>query len=152
MGERFVTRGFTGRRQPPGPQKDRLPPGQHLVSDFPVLSAGPTPHVDLRTWEFTIEGEVRRPIRWSWDEFATLPAQEFVVDISCVTTWTKLDTRWRGVSLDVLLESADLAPDAQFVTALCYGGYTTNLPPPPALNSPALVASADDREPRPPGP
>ena len=149
MGERFVTRGFTRRRQPPGPQTDRLPPGQHLVTDFPVLSAGPTPHVDLRTWEFTIEGEVRRPIKWSWDEFAALPAQDFVVDISCVTTWTKLDTRWHGVSVDVLLEHAELQPTAQIVTALCYGGYTTNVPLPDLVNGQAFVAYEYDGKPLP---
>jgi len=150
MGERFVTRGFTGHRQPAGPAKDRIPPGQHLVSDFPVLSAGPTPRIDLRTWEFSIEGAVRQPVKWSWDEFRALPAQEFVVDISCVTTWTKLDTRWRGVSVDVLLEHTELAPDARFLTALCYGGYTTNLPLPDALNGQAFVAHEYDGQPLPP--
>ena len=140
MGERFVTRGFTGRRQPAGSVAARLPPGQHLVTDFPVLSAGPTPHVDLRTWEFTIDGEVRQPRKWSWEAFLDLPAEDFVVDISCVTTWTKLDTKWRGVSLDVLFDQAELGPGAQFVTALCYGGYTTNIPLPDAVNGQAFVA------------
>jgi|SRR5437868_345918 len=150
MGEPFVTRGFAGHPQPAGPAKDRIPPGQHLVTDFPVLSAGPTPRIDLGTWEFSIEGELRQPVSWSWDEFRALPAQEFVVDISCVTTWTKLDTRWRGVSVDVLLEHVELAPNARFVTALCYGGYTTNLPLPDVLNGQAFVAYDYDGRPLPP--
>jgi len=150
MGERFVTRGFTGHPQPAGPAKDRIPPGQHLVTDFPVLSAGPTPRIDLATWEFSIEGAVRKPVKWTWDDFRALPAQDFVVDISCVTTWTKLDTRWRGVSVDVLLEHAELAPEAGFVTALCYGGYTTSLPLPDALNGQAFVAYEYDGQPLPP--
>src|SRR5919201_6534031 len=106
MGERFITRGFVGRRTPPG-QGDiasRIPPGQYLTNDFPVLSAGPTPRTPLDKWSFRIEGLVKEPAAWSWTEFLKLPAQDFVKDISCVTKWTKLDTRWRGVSLDVLLE------------------------------------------------
>jgi DMSO/TMAO reductase YedYZ molybdopterin-dependent catalytic subunit len=150
MGERFVTRGLTGHPQPAGPEKVLIPAGQHLVSAFPVLSAGPTPRIDLATWEFVIEGAVRQPVKWSWDEFRALPAQEFVVDISCVTTWTKLDTHWRGVSVDVLFEHAELAPDARFVTALCYGGYTTNLPLPDALNGQAFVAYEYDGQALPP--
>jgi DMSO/TMAO reductase YedYZ molybdopterin-dependent catalytic subunit len=150
MGQRFVTRGFTGHPQPAGPAKDRTPPGQHLVTDFPVLSAGPTPRIDLGTWEFLIDGEVRHPVKWSWDDFRALPAEDFVVDISCVTTWTKLDTRWRGVSVDVLLEHAELGAGARFVTALCYGGYTTNLPLPDVLNGQAFVAYEYDGQPLPP--
>jgi DMSO/TMAO reductase YedYZ molybdopterin-dependent catalytic subunit len=114
------------------------------VSDFPVLSAGPTPQIATRTWEFAIEGLVRQPTKWSWDQFLALPAQDFVVDICCVTTWTKLDTRWRGVNLDVLLEHTALEARAQFVTALCYGGYTTNVPLPDVLNGQAFVAYAYD--------
>jgi DMSO/TMAO reductase YedYZ molybdopterin-dependent catalytic subunit len=150
MGRRVVTRGFSGRRRPAGAAAERLPPGQHLVADFPVLSAGPTPQIDLRTWEFAIEGLVQRPAKWSWDAFLALPAQDFVVDISCVTTWTKLDTSWRGVSIDVLFEQSGLAPNAQFVTALCYGGYTTNLPLPDVLNGQAFVAYQYDGKPLPP--
>jgi len=145
-----VTRGFVGRRLPPGAAKDRIPPGQHLVADFPVLSAGPTPKTDLKRWTFAIEGLVKQPARWSWDEFQKLPAQDFVVDISCVTTWTKLDTKWRGVSLDVLFEHVDLDPSARFVVAFSDGGYTTNLPIPDVVNGQAFVAYDYDGKPVPP--
>ncbi|OLC56095.1 MAG: sulfite oxidase-like oxidoreductase [Chloroflexi bacterium 13_1_40CM_4_68_4] len=140
MGERFVTRGFVGRPAAPGAAKDRIPPGQHLVTDFPVLSAGPTPKTDLKKWTFGIEGLVKQPVRWSWDELQKLPAQDFVVDISCVTTWTKLDTKWRGVSLDVLFEHVEFDPKARFVTAFSDGGYTTNIPIPDVVNGQAFVA------------
>src|ERR671937_2817591 len=125
MGELFATRGFVGRRATPAATKERIPPGQHLVTDFPVLSAGPTPKTDLAKWTFSLEGLVRQPAKWSWDEFQRLPAQDFVVDISCVTTWTKLDTKWRGVPIDVLFEHVDLDPKAQYVIAFSDGGYTT---------------------------
>jgi DMSO/TMAO reductase YedYZ molybdopterin-dependent catalytic subunit len=150
VGERIVTRGFVGRRQPPGVAIERIPPGQHLVSDFPVLSAGPTPRTELRKWSFAIEGLVKQPVKWSWDEFQALPAQEFTVDISCVTTWTKLDTKWRGVTLDVLFELVEFDPRARFVIAFCDGGYTTNLPLPDVVNGQAFVAYEYDGKPLPP--
>jgi DMSO/TMAO reductase YedYZ molybdopterin-dependent catalytic subunit len=145
--ERFVTRGFIGRREAPGTPAERVPPGQHLITDFPVLSAGPTPRTDLRKWSFRIEGLVKSAAQWSWDELHALPAQDFVRDISCVTKWTKLDTRWRGVSVDILLEQVELDPRAAFVSAFADGGYTTNIPLPDLVNGQAFVAFAYDGKP-----
>ncbi|WP_127131491.1 molybdopterin-dependent oxidoreductase [Georgenia sp. SYP-B2076] len=121
----FVSRGFTGRRRtgPPG----RLPPGQYDVGEgFPVLSAGPTPHTPPELWDFTVQGQVDQPRRWSWDEFRRLPREPLTVDIHCVTSWSKFDTHWEGVSVDTLL--AGVVTDASFVVAFSDGGYTTNLP------------------------
>jgi DMSO/TMAO reductase YedYZ molybdopterin-dependent catalytic subunit len=120
-----ISRGFHGR---PRPQVDpaRVPPGQYLVEDFPVLSAGPTPRVELPSWSFTIDGALAEPRAWRWTEFTDLPSETFTVDIHCVTKWSKLDTRWTGVSLDTLLDG--VVTQAGFVTAWCDGGYTTNLP------------------------
>ena len=92
MAQRFISRGFVGRRRQ-ADTADRVPPGQYLVNDFPVLSAGPTPRVPLDQWTFSIEGLVREPVSWSWEEFLQLPSQTFTVDIHCVTKWSKLDTR-----------------------------------------------------------
>ena len=146
MTERFVTRGFVGRRQAPA-DGQRTPPGQYLTTDFPVLSAGPTPHTPLDRWTFSIAGLVQEPVSWSWDEFLALPAREFVVDISCVTKWTKLDTRWRGVTVDTLFEHARLDRRAAFAVAFCDGGYTTNLPLADLLNGQAFVAYDYDGQP-----
>jgi DMSO/TMAO reductase YedYZ molybdopterin-dependent catalytic subunit len=142
MTERFVTRGFVGRRGTAGPGAvaDRTPPGQYLTTDFPVLSAGPTPRTPLDRWSFTIEGLVREPVTWGWEAFRALESRDFVVDISCVTKWTKLDMRWHGVSVDTLLEQVELAADAAFVIAYSDGGYTTNLPLGDVLNGQAFVA------------
>ena len=98
-------------------RRSRIPPGQHEISDYPVLSAGPTPHTPLDQWTFTLEGLVDQAVSWGWQDFTALPAQDFVVDISCVTKWTHLDMRWRGVSLDVLLEHVRLDPRAAFAIA-----------------------------------
>ncbi|HWE11349.1 MAG TPA: sulfite oxidase-like oxidoreductase [Solirubrobacteraceae bacterium] len=120
-----VSRGFRGRRRPVA-DPSRVPPGQYVTADFPVLSAGPTPHASLSDWTFAIDGAVDKPVSWSWQEFTALPAQTITVDIHCVTKWSKLDTLWRGVAVDTLLEG--VTTPASFLTAWCDGGYTTNLP------------------------
>jgi DMSO/TMAO reductase YedYZ molybdopterin-dependent catalytic subunit len=119
-----ISRGFRGRR----PQGDaaRLPPGQYLTRDFPVLSAGPTPHTPLDEWSLLISGAVDQPVSWTWDELLALPAETPTVDIHCVTKWSKLDTTWKGVSVDTLLAAVDTT--AGYVSAWSDGGYTTNLP------------------------
>ena len=98
-----VSRGFRGRRSE-HVEAGRVPPGQYVTNDFPVLSAGPTPHTPLEEWSFTIHGDVEKPVSWPWQEFLALPTDTVTVDIHCVTKWSKLDTSWKGVSLDTLLE------------------------------------------------
>ena len=120
-----ISRGFRGRRRD-DVDASRVPPGQYVTSDFPVLSAGPTPHTPLAEWTFEIRGLVDEPRSWTWDELLALPSETPTVDIHCVTKWSKLDTTWRGVSLDTLLDGVDTT--AQYVLAFCDGGYTTNLP------------------------
>ena len=119
-----ISRGFKGRRQA-GVDPSRIPPGQYLVDDFPVLSAGPTPHTSLDSWTFTVDGEVDEIRTWSWDELLDLPSEQVHTDIHCVTKWSKLDTTWTGVSVDTLLE--DVESGAEYLVATCDGGYTTNL-------------------------
>jgi DMSO/TMAO reductase YedYZ molybdopterin-dependent catalytic subunit len=127
MSGTFLSRGFLGKhRENAAPE--RVPPGQYVTSDFPVLSAGPTPHTPLDRWNFEINGLVGKSVRWSWSEFQSLPMQHYTVDIHCVTKWSKLDTQWEGVSVDVLLESVEVDPNAHYVMAFSDGGYTTNMP------------------------
>jgi DMSO/TMAO reductase YedYZ molybdopterin-dependent catalytic subunit len=120
-----ISRGFRGRRRREI-DPARVPPGQYVVDDFPVLSAGPTPRTQLDVWSLTIQGAVDEPASWSWDEFMELPSEKFTVDIHCVTKWSKLDTSWTGVSVDTLLEGVET--EAEYISAWCDGGYTTNLP------------------------
>ncbi|GAA3224603.1 sulfite oxidase-like oxidoreductase [Actinocorallia longicatena] len=119
----IISPGFGGRRRA---DDGRLPPGQYLTEDFPVLTAGPTEFVGTDRWELSVVTETGTEHRWSWADLMALPAETPTVDIHCVTKWTKLDTTWTGVSLDVLLEDVETAAD--YVMAECYGGYTTNLP------------------------
>src|SRR6476646_4144116 len=119
----FVSRGFGGGRR--REQSERLPPGQYVEPGFPVLTAGPTPHVDTADWEFAVDGVVADQQSWTWAQFNALDQEEIPCDIHCVTTWSKLGTSFRGVSVDTLLEAAE--PLGEFAMAHSYGGYTTNL-------------------------
>jgi DMSO/TMAO reductase YedYZ molybdopterin-dependent catalytic subunit len=120
-----VSRGFGGRRRPEA-DPSRVPPGQYVTPDFPVLSIGPTPRVPLEEWSFTLLGEVDEPVSWTWQEFVALPSETVTTDIHCVTKWSKLDTTWKGVSVDTLLEGVET--EAEYVVAFADGNYTTNLP------------------------
>lgn len=122
----LISRGFHGRR--PAVDPTRVPPGQYVTTDFPVLSAGPTPRTPRERWSFGIRGAVTTPRSWSWDEFWSLPTETVTVDIHCVTKWSKLDTVWTGVSLDAVLALAVPSTTARYLTAWSEGGYTTNLP------------------------
>jgi DMSO/TMAO reductase YedYZ molybdopterin-dependent catalytic subunit len=142
-----ISRGFFGRRRDDD-TSGRVPPGQHLTPDFPVLSAGPTPIVDLARWNLSLADANRLIAKWSWTEFGALPHREVTVDIHCVTTWSKLDTTWRGVTVDALLEAAGLGePPAPYATIECIGGYTTNLPVEDMIGGKAMVATAYDTRP-----
>ena len=148
MTEPFISRGFRGRRRP-GSIADRLPPGQYETSDFPVLSAGPTPRTPLTTWDLTLRGANGSTARWSWEEFDALPHERVKTDIHCVTKWSKLDTMWDGVSVDTLLAEAAKrgVEPAPYVLAVSDGGYTTNLPLADVLNGQAFVAWEYDGRP-----
>ena len=137
----IVNRGFQGRRRQQG--AGLIPPGQYLVDDFPVLTAGPTPDISLDEWDFTVIDETgAQTARWNWAEFQALPAEDITVDVHCVTKWSKLGTNWRGVSVDTLLD--DVETSAEYVVAFADGGYTTNMPLADVLNGQAWVAFGYD--------
>jgi len=140
----FISRGFHRRNVEPG-QEGRVPPGQHVVSDFPVLSAGPTQHTKLENWTFSVRGEIDAPLDWTWDQFQALPRESITKDIHCVTSWTKLDTNWEGVSVDTLLDGVETS--GEFVVAFCDGGYTTNLPLEDVTGGKAWIAFGYDGAP-----
>ena len=140
----FISKGFR-RRETPAAPSDRVPPGQYVTPGFPVLSAGPTPRIGLHDWRFEVTGGVDEPRSWSWKEFLALPAEEVSVDIHCVTKWSKLDTRWKGVPVATLLEG--VRTSAPYVMVHSYGGYTTNLPLADLAAGKAWVAYEYDGEP-----
>ncbi|MCH1865054.1 molybdopterin-dependent oxidoreductase [Nocardioides sp. CFH 31398] len=123
-----VTRGFTGRRRPVS-REGRLPPGQHDVGDgWPVLTAEAEPHLRDDQVSLTVGGLVTSTTTWSLADLQALPHSTYAGDIHCVTSWSKLGTRFTGVSLDLLLEAAGPLERAAYVVAESVTGYTTNLP------------------------
>jgi DMSO/TMAO reductase YedYZ molybdopterin-dependent catalytic subunit len=140
-----VSRGFHPKRRVSAGQEGRVPPGQYVTPDFPVLSAGPTPRLSLDNWTFAIVQAGETVKSWTWPEMQALPAETVTVDIHCVTRWSKLDTQWRGVSIDTLLGQVD--SDARFVLAFSEGGYTTNLPKEDVTGGRAWLAFGYDGKP-----
>ncbi len=127
-----ITRGFTGRadrRQARTTRADRLPPGQFDTGDdWPTLTAEATPAVDRDSWSLRVDGLVAEPASWTWSELRALPGSAYSGDIHCVTTWSKFDMTFTGVSVDSLLAAAPPLPQAGFVMAHSTSGYTTNIP------------------------
>lgn len=143
MGD-FISRGFRGRGRRPDADPARVPPGQYATEDFPVLSAGPTPHTSLADWSFSVTGGAEQRT-WSWEEFRALPSERVEVDIHCVTRWSKLDTVWEGVPVETLL--GDVRDEAPYLLVSCDGGYTTNLPVEDVVDGKAWIAFAYGGEP-----
>ncbi len=137
----FITRGFGSRRRERDP---RLPPGQTLVTDWPVLSAGPTPAIEPDTWEFVV-GTENGVHRWSRSELESLGMEDVTVDIHCVTHWTKLDMPWRGVSLDRVF--AEVETSHRYAMVHSFGGYTTDLALDDLLGGKSWIAFEADGEP-----
>jgi len=145
-----ITRGFKGRQTETVGARDRVPPGQYVTRDFPVLTAGPTQRTPLESWSLSLQRGGELIARWSWAEFEALPQTERTTDIHCVTKWTKLDSQWRGVTFDDIMKAAGLssAPN-MYVMAHCDGGYSTNLPVADLVDGKAMIATHFDNMPIP---
>jgi DMSO/TMAO reductase YedYZ molybdopterin-dependent catalytic subunit len=140
----IVNKGFYGKPN----RSKKLPPGQTQVIQWPVLTYGPTPHIDLNTWTLTIDGAVNKPITIDWKTFNKLPTSTMLTDIHCVTRWSRLGMEWQGVTIDELIALAGgLTNEARFMIASCYGGYTTNLPIADITTERAMVAKIAHDEP-----
>jgi DMSO/TMAO reductase YedYZ molybdopterin-dependent catalytic subunit len=144
-------KGIFGRREEEERvrKEGRLPPGQSLTQKFPVLHYGPVPKFNPAAWDFRIWGEVEEEKRWTWDEFNQLPRTKVVMDIHCVTRWSKFDTTWEGVSVSTLVDQGiiKLKPGAKFVVEHAEYGYTTNLPLKVVLQENFLMATQFDGQP-----
>jgi DMSO/TMAO reductase YedYZ molybdopterin-dependent catalytic subunit len=133
----MTTRGFTGRARGPA---GRVPPGQTVRQDFPVLSAGPTPEISHADWTFTLKVGPKVVRTWSWAEFNALPQTDLVKDIHCVTTWSKLNTVWQGVMVDDILAAAGVSPQTDYTLAHSADDYSTNVPTADLVSGRAMVA------------
>ena len=144
----IITRGFFRKRNQDETPQRTVPPGQYIEKGFPVLSAGPTPKVDTATWNFTLQYQEEELGKWNWDDLMALPQTDTHTDIHCVTKWSKLDTDWKGVTIDDFLAAANIhEPPADYVMAWCDGGYTTNLPTADIIDGKAMLAHTFDAQP-----
>lgn len=113
-------------RQPNPPEKQRVPPGQHVANRFPVLTYGETPHITPEDWQLKVWGLAKEQT-FVWADILALPQKIFTADFHCVTHWSKLDVSWAGFTVSDLMQLIELKPGATHVMQHCYGGYTTNL-------------------------
>jgi DMSO/TMAO reductase YedYZ molybdopterin-dependent catalytic subunit len=143
-----------------GPQNrhgmPKLPVGQHEVAKWPVLDLGARPKIDRSTWTLTVDGLVERSLTLDWEALLALPQVEDVSDFHCVTTWSRMDNRWRGVRFRTLAELAGVKPEARFVLATGWDQapgsdeyYTTNLPLVDAMSDDVLLVHEWEGQPLP---
>jgi DMSO/TMAO reductase YedYZ molybdopterin-dependent catalytic subunit len=140
---------MSGKAKPATRSEDRLPPGQHLTSGFPVLDLGIRPDISLEKWRLEISGLVENPRTFSWDEFNVLPRFEDVSDFHCVTTWSKFDCRWSGVAFFTLAEIVKPKPEARHVLFTSYDSYSTNVRLEDCMDDDVLIATQFDGQPIP---
>jgi DMSO/TMAO reductase YedYZ molybdopterin-dependent catalytic subunit len=126
---------------------DRIPPGQRLTDRFPVLHYGSVPKFDPASWDLRVFGLVDEPLTLSYEQFLQLPTVRIVVDIHCVTTWSKLDTVWEGVLFREFISEAKVQPAGKFVLVHCEQGFTTNLPLDVLMDDDVLLAYRYDDAP-----
>ncbi|HQU67347.1 molybdopterin-dependent oxidoreductase [Paracoccus sp. FO-3] len=127
--------------------RPRLPPNQVVTQKFPVMTAGTPTTAGKEIWSLTLDGDVAQPVALDWQGLMALPQQEFIVDIHCVTRWSKLDTRWRGVSVTLLADLVGPRPEATYVQARADGSYSANLRLADLLEDKAFVATEYEGQP-----
>ena len=121
-------------------KKDRLPPGQRVREDFPVLHYGDVPQFNEKTWDFTVKGLVKKPLKFSYKDLLSLPATELSADFHCVTGWSKFALRWKGILFRTIASIAEPLKEARFVNIIAEQGYTTNLPMDAAMGDDIIFA------------
>ena len=124
-----------------------VPPGQFVTDKFPVLTFGSTPRIDLDTWQFRIFGLVEEEVTLDWRQFNDLQKTELDAEFHCVTQWSKLQNTWEGVALNDVKKLVSVKPEAKYVMAHCYSGYSTNLSLEVATDDDVLFAYKHDGEP-----
>ncbi|NOG51542.1 MAG: sulfite oxidase-like oxidoreductase [Chloroflexi bacterium] len=128
-------------------KQGRLPAGQSLTDEFPVLTYGPTPRFNPAAWDLRLFGTITNELRWDWETFQRLPTVQITTDIHCVTRWSKFDTVWEGVQFKHIAELAGMKPETKHIIAHCDYGYTTNVPVEDMLRDNVLLAYKFDGQP-----
>ncbi|MBL6763803.1 MAG: molybdopterin-dependent oxidoreductase [Verrucomicrobiae bacterium] len=121
--------------------EDRLPPGQHLVTDFPVLDLGIKPDVPPDDWRLQILGEVDEPKTFTLEELTALPRFTDVSDFHCVTTWTQFDMKFSGVAFFTIADLVRPRQSAKYLIMQSYDGYSTSMPLDAMLDDDVMIAT-----------
>ena len=127
-------------------KNEKIPPGQYLEKSFPVLSAGPTVHIDKESWDFSIIENEEVIFKISWKDLKNFPKKEINTDIHCVTKWSKLDTRWEGISFKNIFEDVSIDNKYKYIMAVSEGGYSTNIPIEDVINDKGFLAFKYDNQ------
>lgn len=126
----------------------KLPPGQQLISKFPVEGEDrPAPEaLDIQRWRLSISGEVETPLLLTFDEFMDLPQTMVTHDIHCVTRWSRSSCAWKGVLFSDLAKRVNPRAAAKFVRFVAYSdrNHDTSLPLSVCLNEGVLFAHSLD--------
>ena len=123
------------------------PPGQFVTEKFPVLTFGPTPRIPAADWQFKVFGLVEEELTLDWDQFNDLPQVTLDAEFHCVTQWSKLQNTWQGILFTDLMKLITPQPEARYVMAHCYGGYTANVALDVLLDDDVLFAHSHDGRP-----
>ncbi len=134
-------------KSPDTERKNRVPPGQRVTDKFPVLHHGSVARIDISTWTFFVSGLVEQKRTFTYQEFMSLPRVKVFADIHCVTTWSRLNNTWEGISSSVLKELVKILPEAKFVLVHAEAGFTTNLPISDFFQPDVLFAIKHDSQP-----
>ncbi|GCE47193.1 DMSO/TMAO reductase YedYZ molybdopterin-dependent catalytic subunit [Thermosporothrix hazakensis] len=142
---------FLGKKSTPIEKRpdgrDRLPPGQHLTRKWPVLTFESTPSSLPSDWRFRVSGLVENPLELTWEEFLQLPHTTVTADFHCVTLWSRYNNTWEGIHIREILQRVRPLPEAQYVMAHCWTGYTTNIPLTALDDDDVLIALKHDGKP-----
>ena len=123
------------------------PPGQFVTEKFPVLTFGPTPRIPTADWRFKVFGLVEEELTLDWEQFNGLPQVTLDAEFHCVTQWSKLQNTWQGILFTDLMKIINPNPEARYVMAHCYGGYTANVALDVLLDDDVLFAHSHDGKP-----
>lgn len=127
----------------------KLPVGQVESKKWPVLDLGVHPEIALERWQLRVDGACHEPLTLDWQGFMALPQVDDTSDFHCVTTWSRMDLRWRGVRFADLAALAGVDERATHVLCHAYDGYSTNLPLVEALKPDVLLVHTVDGAPLP---
>jgi DMSO/TMAO reductase YedYZ molybdopterin-dependent catalytic subunit len=119
--------------------RPRIPPGQHAVKALPNMGTQPG-EINVSEWHLQITGDVERPIALNISDLTALEQVDLTCDVHCVTGWTLLDSRWRGISMKTILDLVKVKESAGFIIFEAAGGYTSSIPLADSLKDNVILA------------